>query len=191
MLLTANAEEAGVKTTIILINSEAFLVDLDQTGEVMKKHMAVPDYFSSKYAHETQVRRSMAKVKGLSSIENGEERRKISKRDQESTNLVMCARKKNVDSKCLGQSTYHVSDDISTVNMGENDLSDLVFSDVGTNTTFNEDLTQAVNLLNAESIKEVLLPQTFINNLFPAFDVQYNRLDNSNSPSFKGMPSSA
>ena len=120
--ISSYAEAAVTKTTIILINSEAFLVDLDQTGEVMKKHIAVPDYFSSKYAHETQVRRSMAKVTGLSAVENhNDNRKRASVRSEKSVNLVMGARKK-VDPSCVGQSVYHktgcsdiVNSDNSTV----------------------------------------------------------------------------
>lgn len=48
-------------TTIILINSEAFLVDIDSDGEVLKKHIEVPHYFRSGQSHQALVQQAMRK----------------------------------------------------------------------------------------------------------------------------------
>jgi len=55
-----------IYTDIILINGVAVLADYDQKGEVLKEYAEVPYYFSSYQSHETIVRKTTAKFKGLS-----------------------------------------------------------------------------------------------------------------------------
>ncbi len=57
------SSESEVITTIILIDRQAELVDVDQFGEVLRRHVAVPDYFSSGRSHNSSLRRSLKKVK--------------------------------------------------------------------------------------------------------------------------------
>ncbi len=63
------SEKDVMMTTIILINSEAVLVDLDERGEILNQHIRVSDYFTSSQSHETLVRRSINRMKGLSSAD--------------------------------------------------------------------------------------------------------------------------
>lgn len=62
------ASEAESLNTIILINGEAVLVKIDQKGEILKKYINVPEYFTSSRSHESLVQRALGKVKGLSSV---------------------------------------------------------------------------------------------------------------------------
>lgn len=62
------AGDEAVMTTIILINSEAMLVDLDERGEILKQHILVADYFTSSQSHEALVRRSIDRIRDLSDI---------------------------------------------------------------------------------------------------------------------------
>jgi hypothetical protein len=55
-----------VHTDIILINGVAVLADYDQKGEILKEYAEVPYYFSSYQSHETIVKKTTAKFKGLS-----------------------------------------------------------------------------------------------------------------------------
>jgi len=55
-------------TTIILINRQAELVDVNQDGEVLKRHMAIPDYFSSGRSHKKSLRSSLQKMKDYGAI---------------------------------------------------------------------------------------------------------------------------
>lgn len=61
-------EDSKVLTNIILINGEAYLVDMDERGEILKQHIYVADYFTSRQSHETLVRRSINRVQGIGSI---------------------------------------------------------------------------------------------------------------------------
>jgi len=60
MLAWADSE---VITTIILINREAELVDLNSDGEVLKRYVAVPDYFSSGRSHTNSLKKSLQLLK--------------------------------------------------------------------------------------------------------------------------------
>ncbi len=62
--IVSGAED--VYTDIILINGVAVLADYDQKGEVLKEYAEVPYYFSSYQSHETIVKKTTAKFKGLS-----------------------------------------------------------------------------------------------------------------------------
>ncbi len=55
-----------IYTDIILINGTAVLVDFDYKGEIIKKYSEIPFYFSSYMSHESIVRNSTIKYKGLS-----------------------------------------------------------------------------------------------------------------------------
>ena len=55
-----------IVTDIILINGYAVLVDIDNKGEVLKKHLDIPNYFRSSRTHESLRRSSLIKAKGLS-----------------------------------------------------------------------------------------------------------------------------
>lgn len=61
--LALASAESEVITTIILINREAELVDLDEQGEVLKRYVAIPDYFSSGRSHNSSLRKSLAQLK--------------------------------------------------------------------------------------------------------------------------------
>jgi len=50
-------------TTIILIDRVAELVELTEDGEVLQRHLAVPDYFTSGRSHSKSLRQSLAKLK--------------------------------------------------------------------------------------------------------------------------------
>ena len=64
------AEEDFI-TEIILINGLAELVDVNPDGEVLKRYLAIPDYFTNGRSHKRTLRESLAKTKlfGLSSEE--------------------------------------------------------------------------------------------------------------------------
>jgi len=59
-------------TTIILIDRVAELVELTEDGEVLQRHLAVPDYFSSGRSHNTSLKQSLAKLKDYGYQENFE-----------------------------------------------------------------------------------------------------------------------
>lgn len=63
------SSESEVITTIILIDRQAELVDVDQFGEVLRRHVAVPDYFSSGRSHKSILRSSLKKVKDYGFIQ--------------------------------------------------------------------------------------------------------------------------
>lgn len=62
------ALESESLNTIILINGDAVLVKIDQKGEILKKYINVPEYFSSGRSHESLVQRAIGKIKGLSRV---------------------------------------------------------------------------------------------------------------------------
>ena len=64
------ASDTDVLTTIILIDGEAELVDVGPGGEILKRYIAVPDYFSSPSSHSSIVRRSLNRYRNLSNVEN-------------------------------------------------------------------------------------------------------------------------
>jgi len=68
-VLFGNAEEEII-TAIILINSQAELVDMDQEGEILRRHLAIPDYFSSGRSHKNSLRRSLNQIKDYGFIED-------------------------------------------------------------------------------------------------------------------------
>jgi len=68
-VLFGNAEEEII-TTIILINSQAELVDMDREGEILRRHLAIPDYFSSGRSHNNSLRRSLDQIKDYGIIED-------------------------------------------------------------------------------------------------------------------------
>lgn len=60
-LLTAIDE----KTTIVVIEGKALLVDVNEKGEVIRRYMEVPEYFSSKKDHEEKVEAAKKKYEIL------------------------------------------------------------------------------------------------------------------------------
>lgn len=64
------SSESEVITTIILINRQAELVDISLDGEVMKRHVAVPDYFSSGRSHKSSLKNSLNLLKDYGSIDH-------------------------------------------------------------------------------------------------------------------------
>ena len=60
--------EEDVITTIILINREAELVDLNEDGEILKRHVSIPDYFSSGRSHNSSLRKSLNSLKDYGSV---------------------------------------------------------------------------------------------------------------------------
>jgi len=61
---TLFANDSEIITTIILINRQAELVDLDEEGEVLKRHIAIPDYFTSGRSHSRSLKNSIERSKG-------------------------------------------------------------------------------------------------------------------------------
>ena len=55
-----------VFTNIILINGKAVLADFDYKGEIIKKYSEIPYYFSTYRSHESIVKSTTLKYKGLS-----------------------------------------------------------------------------------------------------------------------------
>jgi len=75
VLLTMNfsvfaSAESEVIQTIILINREAELVDLSADGEVLKRYVAIPDYFSSGRSHQRSLKKSLELLKDYGFEEN-------------------------------------------------------------------------------------------------------------------------
>ncbi len=62
--------DAETITTIILIDRVAELVELTEDGEVLQRHLAVPDYFSSGRSHNSSLKQSLAKLKDYGYQEN-------------------------------------------------------------------------------------------------------------------------
>lgn len=61
--------ESEVITTIILINRQAELVDVDTEGEILKRHVAIPDYFSSGRSHKSSLKKSLSLIKDYGSVD--------------------------------------------------------------------------------------------------------------------------
>ena len=61
--------ESEVITTIILINRQAELVDVDTEGESLKRHVAIPDYFSSGRSHKSSLKKSLNLIKDYGSVD--------------------------------------------------------------------------------------------------------------------------
>ena len=64
--VTLWSTDDDIYTDIILINGTAVLADFDYKGEIIKKYSEIPYYFSSYQSHESLVRSSTMKYKGLS-----------------------------------------------------------------------------------------------------------------------------
>lgn len=64
------SSDSEVITTIILINRQAELVDVSLDGEVMKRHVAVPDYFSSGRSHQSSLKNSLNLLKDYGSVDH-------------------------------------------------------------------------------------------------------------------------
>ena len=64
--VTLWSTDDDIYTDIILINGTAVLADYDYKGEIIKKYSEIPFYFSSYKSHESIVRNSTMKYKGLS-----------------------------------------------------------------------------------------------------------------------------
>jgi len=64
------SSDADALTTIILINRQAELVDVSPDGEVLKRHVSVPDYFSSGRSHQNSLRRSLKLLKDYGVIDH-------------------------------------------------------------------------------------------------------------------------
>ncbi len=61
--------DSEIITAIILINRQAELVDMDDEGEIIHRHVAIPDYFSSGRSHQSSLRKSLSLIKDYGSIE--------------------------------------------------------------------------------------------------------------------------
>ncbi|MEL6122859.1 MAG: hypothetical protein AAFR14_03985 [Bacteroidota bacterium] len=59
---TACYAEEGLVTDIILINGKAELVEFSKEGDIVTRHMAVPDYFTSGKSHTRSLRQSLEKL---------------------------------------------------------------------------------------------------------------------------------
>lgn len=64
------SSESEVITTIILIDRQAELVDVSADGEVLKRHVAVPDYFTSGRSHTNSLKRGLDLIKDYGMIDN-------------------------------------------------------------------------------------------------------------------------
>ena len=56
-------------TNIILINRQAELVEMNLEGEIIKRYLAIPDYFSSGKSHSRNLRESLNAIKDYGQIE--------------------------------------------------------------------------------------------------------------------------
>lgn len=65
----SSTEDSEIITTIILINRQAELVDVNSDGEVLKRHLAVPDYFSSGRSHNRSLKKSLSLLKTYGAVE--------------------------------------------------------------------------------------------------------------------------
>ena len=65
----SSTEDSEIITTIILINRQAELVDVNSDGEVLKRHLAVPDYFSSGRSHNRSLKKSLSLLKSYGAVE--------------------------------------------------------------------------------------------------------------------------
>ena len=55
---TNDLRDGDIKKTIILINGAAFLVDINEEGQVLNNYLLVPDYFTSNDTHENLVEKA-------------------------------------------------------------------------------------------------------------------------------------
>ncbi len=62
------AGREDLKTTIILIDGEAVLVDLNLKGDILKQYIHVDDYFTSWKSHESLVKRSIERAASMRDI---------------------------------------------------------------------------------------------------------------------------
>lgn len=60
-----NNIDLGDKTTIVVIEGKALLVDIDDNGKVLRKYMEVPEYFASDRNHEEKVEAAKKKYEIL------------------------------------------------------------------------------------------------------------------------------
>ena len=67
--LYAVGEKEEVITEIILINRQAELVEMDQDGEILRRHIAIPDYFTSGKSHRRNLRESLRKLRAVGHVE--------------------------------------------------------------------------------------------------------------------------
>ena len=65
-----SSAEKDVITAIILINRQAELVDMDEEGEILKRHVAIPDYFTSGRSHQSSLRQSLRRIKDYGNVES-------------------------------------------------------------------------------------------------------------------------
>lgn len=63
------AAEDDIVTDIILINGQAELADFTKDGEVIARHSAIPDYFTSGRSHQRSLKQSLQLLKALGSVE--------------------------------------------------------------------------------------------------------------------------
>lgn len=56
-------------TEIILINRQAELVEMDLDGEILKRHLAIPDYFTSGKSHKRSLRESLRQIRDYGQLE--------------------------------------------------------------------------------------------------------------------------
>lgn len=57
-------------TAIILINGSAELVDVNNHGEILKRHVAIPDYFTSGRSHKRSLGNGMKMIEQYGSVES-------------------------------------------------------------------------------------------------------------------------
>lgn len=68
-LINLSAEENFESiTAIILINGSAELVDVNAQGEVLKRHISIPDYFTSGRSHEGSLGKGMKMIDQYGSV---------------------------------------------------------------------------------------------------------------------------
>jgi hypothetical protein len=68
-LSAVDVVENELITTIILIDRQAELVDVDLEGVVVRRHTAIPDYWSSGRSHKSSLRKALGVIKDYGLIE--------------------------------------------------------------------------------------------------------------------------
>lgn len=67
--ISLTSKESELITNIILINRQAELVEMDAAGEILRRFVVIPDYFSSGKSHNRSLRESLEVIKDYGSAE--------------------------------------------------------------------------------------------------------------------------
>ena len=114
-------------TAIILINGNAELVDVNIEGDILKRHLSIPDYFTSGRSHKRSLGMSMKMIKQYGSVDT-HLLPNSSKLPAKCLQSFMIAMSEKIETDCFIQNTPHfyyaTSSDLSVsythVNFGHN-----------------------------------------------------------------------